>query len=292
MSYLLDILIVLLILASVFNGARRGIVQMVISFAGIIAAFLIASYVSNAADDYIYEKTVRPVIIGRLTEKTDEVIDEYNPYGIISETITEQEPAVSEEAAADMINGNSEGINNLLTNGEFHDKLIHVFNEYCRNLGASFKGVIPDDVIDESNVYLKENNPMPDDMLDFISFDSSKVSGMLEDNIIKPVFTDIVHTVIFIAVFIIVSMIFSIISKVTGIIRYIPGLNSINRLLGGILGTVYGLMWVIVSVLLLSIFIRLSGDGSSVINNGIVSQTRVFKHFYYAVLSYLGNIQI
>lgn len=68
MSYLLDLIIVLIIAITVFLSAKKGFVRTLIEVVGLIAAIIVAFTFSTPVADSVYDKFVEPKIISTVEE--------------------------------------------------------------------------------------------------------------------------------------------------------------------------------------------------------------------------------
>ena len=63
MSYILDAIIVLIVLITVFLSAKKGFVRTLIEVVGIVAAIFVAFTFSSPIADTVYDKMVEPIVV-------------------------------------------------------------------------------------------------------------------------------------------------------------------------------------------------------------------------------------
>lgn len=63
MGFILDLIIVAIVVLSVILAAKKGFVKSVFNIAGFVAAIILSLTFSAPISDYMYEKTIEPVVI-------------------------------------------------------------------------------------------------------------------------------------------------------------------------------------------------------------------------------------
>ena len=287
MNYALDIAAAAVIIICVCVGAYKGAIRTLISVAGYIAAFGLAVFVSNAADEYVYDSFVRPAVISAMETKAEELAEEYSSAEGLGRLLSENGIEVDDEQLEAILNNGEEYIR-VLTNEEFRGKLNNVFIGYCKMLTETFSGVIPEEIASEAERYIESIDEKNSIREDIISPERQSVTEIIEREIVRPVMMKTVHTVLFAVTFAAVSLVAAIISKAVGVMRKIPALKSADNTAGGLLGFLQGIFIDAALCLAVSIFVKLTADGNIRLNTEIISQTYIFKGFYSGTLFLLS----
>lgn len=291
MNYALDIAAAAAVVICVFAGAHRGAVRTLISALGYAAAFAAAVFVSNAADEYVYDTLVRPAVISAMETKADELADSYASEDAVKKLIEKSGTELSDEEvdALGKLLDSGEYLSEVLTNEEIRGKLNSVFVDYCRALTETFSGVLPDEITAEAERYIEsvgeKNSAAADTEAERLS-----VTEMIEAEIVRPVMMKTVNAVLFALTFAAVCLIASVISRTAGLIRKIPAVRSADGLAGGLLGLLQGVLLTFALCVLVSVFVKLTSGENPSLNADTIAQTYVFKHFYngiFYILSFL-----
>lgn len=291
MNYALDIAAAAAVVICVFAGAHRGAVRTLISALGYAAAFAAAVFVSNAADEYVYDTLVRPAVISAMETKADELADSYASEDAVKKLIEKSGTELSDEEADALgkLLDSGEYLSEVLTNEEIRGKLNSVFVDYCRALTETFSGVLPDEITAEAERYIEsldeKNSAAADTEAERLS-----VTEMIEAEIVRPVMMKTVNAVLFAFTFAAVCLIASVISRTAGLIRKIPAVRSADGLAGGLLGLLQGVLLTFALCVLVSVFVKLTSGENPSLNADTIAQTYVFKHFYngiFYILSFL-----
>jgi hypothetical protein len=284
LAHLLDFAALLIIAAITYYGHKKGIMRMILSIAGFALAASLAAFVSNSTYEYVYTNFVQPSVMAFIDEKAETIKDEFiTEYGINSLT----DPDDPENNAADD-EENEKMDDSLLTNDEIRGKLNSVYTEYCTKLTDSLSGVLPDEIKESAEEYLKS-----------YKFDSDEETGndiqiasteLIEKEIIRPVILKALKNVIFAVSFAVFCTVISVVMRLVGVVRRVSAIRKPDSFLGTLLGFLYSLLTVMVLSLLCSIFIKLTGDSNTVINSNVISETYLFRYIYsgtFTVLSFL-----
>ncbi len=76
--------------------------------------------------------------------------------------------------------------------------------------------------------------------------DITELSQRAADTIVKPIVITSVAAIVFVALFVIISIIIAIISKTLKLVNKIPLLGGVNKLLGGVIGALKGILIVLI----------------------------------------------
>lgn len=281
MNYVLDLVIIVLIIGCAAAGSRKGAVRMLITLAGYIAAVAAAIFVSNVASEYVYENLIKPSVISALESKSESLGDEYLSSGKLNEILEEKGIILSDEQLAS-IEENKEQYTELLNDEKIRESLNGMFTDYCKALTETFSGIVPEEIIEEAERYLKENNMEADRMITLVIQEKESVIKIIENEIVRPVMMKTVKFVLFAVTFAVVMILVSIISYAAKIIRRIPVVNSADSFLGTMLGLLQGLLYTAVANAGVSLFIKLTSDANEYLNTAVISETYVFGLLYNA----------
>lgn len=279
MNYALDIIAAAVIIIFVFVGSRKGAVKMLISLIGYIAAFAAAVFVSNAADDYVYDSFVKPVVMSAMETKAEELSKTYLTPESLGKILAENGAELDEEQL-DMLIAGGEAYEKVLTDEKFRDTLNSVFINYCQLLTDTFSGILPEEVVSGAEAYLNETDMENQRKLELLTTEKQSVTEIIEKEIVRPLMMKTVKTVLFAVTFGVVLIVFAVISKAAGLIRKIPGVRSADSFLGGLMGFIQSLLAIAVMCFAVSIFVKLTGGANEYINTETISETIAFKWLY------------
>lgn len=288
----MDIAAAAAVMICVFIGAHRGAVRTLISALGCIAAFAAAVFVSNAADEYVYDALVRPAVISAMETKADELADSYASEDAVKRLIGKSGTEMSDEEAdaLEKLLDGGEYLSEVLTNEEIRGKLNSVFVGYCQALTETFSGVLPDEITAEAERYIESIYEKKAAVSEDTEAERLSATEIIEAEIVRPVMMKTVNAVLFALTFAAVCLIASIISRAAGLIRKIPAVRSADGLAGGLLGLLQGVLLTSAICVLVSVFVKLTSGENPSLNADIIAQTYVFKHFYngiFYILSFL-----
>lgn len=111
--------------------------------------------------------------------------------------------------------------------------------------------------------------------LDEILTPSMESAAYLTDNLIKPLAVACLSLVIFLVVFMAVSIICSILTRALKIVNDVPIIGTANRFAGLAVGLVSGCIDIILLSFLISIIIVVTGDGVPLISSRTVAQSKI-----------------
>ncbi|MBP1560322.1 MAG: CvpA family protein [Oscillospiraceae bacterium] len=289
MKYLLDLIIAAAVIGCVYTGSRKGAVRMLISLAGYIAAIAAAVFVSNVATEYVYDTLVKPVVVSALESKADELGETYLSADRLEEKLAENGITLTKEQIKTVIDG-GEAYSEVLTDAEFRDTLNHMFTDYCRALTEAFSGVLPDEILTETDRYINETDMKAERKMQLMLEERQSVTEIIEREIVRPVMLKTVKTVLFVLTIGAVGIIFSIISRAARVIREIPVVKNADSFFGGVLGFLQGVLLIILMNIGVSVFIKLTSDANQYLSTAVISETMVFKRLYSATFLLISLI--
>lgn len=183
-THLLDIITLLTIIIITYSGYKKGVIRMILSLFGIIAAAAVAGFVSSSTYEYLYFHIMQPKVMEYIQAQSDEISEEFSP-----EKLLERYEIYTDE--------NSE---KNLTGNEISGKLNSIFKDYCSRLTKSLSGVLPDEILESAEKYLNKNST--EDVIN--KSDELSIVQIIESEIVRPVMLKTVKNAIFAIVFVVV----------------------------------------------------------------------------------------
>ncbi len=105
------------------------------------------------------------------------------------------------------------------------------------------------------------------------------VSHTLLDTLVAPLVLALMGLVLFFVLFGLLMVIVNILVAVLGKVFELPVLNGINRLLGGVVGVVNGILVCMIAAALLSLYAAVTADASSWVNTQTLQTTTLASFF-------------
>ncbi len=287
---ILDIGSALILIFSILNGRKKGAIRMLISAFGVIVAFVLAFFVSSASDQYIYEKFVQPRVIESIEDNirkaSEETINENTLTDILEVAGTMLTPDDAKEFRQIL-----EEDPELLTNDEFRDKLNSELIGYKDAVMASLSDILPESMMGKAeeifDKVISDSEYVPEI---FSHTEIAPAAETIERETVRPIAMDIVRTVMFFAVYILVMVIFSIVSWAVRAVHEIPVISGVDSIAGSILGIIRAAAYLIVICLVVRIVIQFNDDSGKYINSAEVSKTVLFKWIYYGIFFVMSLI--
>lgn len=105
------------------------------------------------------------------------------------------------------------------------------------------------------------------------------VSATVLDTLVAPLVLALLNMVMFFVLFGLLMVIVNVLVAVIGKIFELPVLSEINRVLGGVVGAVNGILVCMIAAALLSLYATVTADASSWVNSGILQSTTLASFF-------------
>lgn len=105
------------------------------------------------------------------------------------------------------------------------------------------------------------------------------VSHTVLDTLVEPLVLALLNMVIFFVLFALLMVIVNILVAMLGKVFELPVLSGINRLLGGVVGVVNGVLVCMLAAALLSLYATVTSDASSWVNTDILRSTTIASFF-------------
>lgn len=107
------------------------------------------------------------------------------------------------------------------------------------------------------------------------------------DNAISPIVTTFIQIIIFVILLVIFIFLSHFILNAINIVTHLPVIHQLDKLFGGILGIVEGIMLVFVLVLVLGVILLCTSHNTDIFSSNTIDSTFIFKYFYYLNPIYL-----
>jgi hypothetical protein len=104
--------------------------------------------------------------------------------------------------------------------------------------------------------------------------------NVISEKIVKPVALSSIKALIFLVIFVIISIILSFLVRALGFVNHIPVVGTLNKVLGFILGFTEAVIMILVFSALLGFVITITGNEIIAFNTITIEKTYLFKYFY------------
>lgn len=292
LSWALDIIIVLIILAVIFANSKKGVAKVLIIAIGYISATVLASVLSSVAAPPLYESIARQTNLiameavvknVNIIDAVKEIIDEQQ-YGFqidrdfVKKTLKTKEPEVFEETLYEHVIkriGNEEidktEFNTLLRKGfvakygkELNDRMpkyvLRNFEKEVLTKGS---------VLRELAVSLAQNSDT-----------YNEGAEILEDTFSRKPSTQVLQIFLYLIFFSIMMTMAGFISSVMQNKMFFNLRNSTDHLIGGILGILEAGATMVLLTFIAYLVVMLTGNELNFFNEEIIQKTKVFSLFY------------
>lgn len=105
------------------------------------------------------------------------------------------------------------------------------------------------------------------------------VSRTLLDTLVAPLVLALLNMVVFFVLFWLLMVIVNILTAALGRVTKLPVLNGVNRVLGGVVGAVNGVLLCMITAALLSLYATVTQDASSWVNTEVLRSTVLASFF-------------
>ena len=106
---------------------------------------------------------------------------------------------------------------------------------------------------------------------------ASSVAEIVSESIAKPLVITIIQLVLFIILFVVFKVLIGWLGKILNIVAKLPVLGSANKLVGGIVGLLKGVIIASIVCYVVIIILKVQPDGFAGINQKIVENTKIFN---------------
>ncbi len=124
-----------------------------------------------------------------------------------------------------------------------------------------------------------DGSKLADFVKDLTVLDHQKIAVAVVDGVVKEPVESLIALVLFLITFVLVVVVVAILVKVTGVLNTVPIIGGLNRILGALLGIVYGFGICYLLVILVAFFFLITGNWEFYSKN-IQSNTIFFSWLY------------
>ena len=224
MNWILDIVVVAVFVLSVIIGFKKGFIQSVVSLVSLLAALLVAFWMSSVVANGVYTTFVEPPIKEALVEAI----------GVPTDSLQ---------------------------------------GDFDRAMGA-----LPAFAVS----FMEENGITSSTLVEKLSsatFETAEqMATAIMKTVVQPAIFFLIRCIAFVILFIILLFLCKFLGKfLGGIIKHSP-FKKADKLLGGVLGAVKGLLWTVVIVTVIQMIVAFSAE-DALISQKTIEETKVVKVF-------------
>ncbi|NLP26666.1 MAG: CvpA family protein [Clostridiales bacterium] len=284
-----DAIIITLIFGLIYRNAKKGFVKSIMLIATYAIAVSLSLPISSLISNKIYDRHIREKSIEavestvtnfRIEREIKNIIDQSN-FGVeISEQeINEILSSTSDLTADEQIMGliRAKAGQGITRDNGFKDSLENnISNRITSRLGDEIPSFVARSVAETTT----KNKELFSDTVKVLASSPSESANFIEANYLKPVTVNVIRIVVFLILFTICSVVLSIVLVRLDKIATSAGVSKYDGLLGGIIGFVEAMIFIILVVFLVKLLITIS-DGTLVFfNNDTIERTKIFRLFY------------
>lgn len=281
-----DLMTVVVVIGCMVVSAKRGFLKTLIIIVGYLLACAGGFFVANKYADSIYDKYVS----GHCEEYVEENITDFNVRNQIREVLAQENIPVTftDQQIDEIVNKGgtvSDGVidflaeNKIPVTDEMADKIREKLSS--DSIVNNLDGKINKRAYNLLVEYNKISDNAIDDILEsLVLSDKKSIAQKLSDVVIKPIILKILKVLIFILVFLVIIIIVKIVAGLMGFVNKVPIAGGINRMLGGVLGFLQGILMLYVVALLLKLIIAVTSNDLMVINDATINAGNIFKEIY------------
>lgn len=284
-----DAIIITLIFGFIYRNAKKGFVKSVMLIATYAIAVSLSLPISSLISNKIYDRHIRDKSIEaveatvtnfRIEREIKNIIDQSN-FGVeISEQeINEILSSTSDLTVDEQIMGliRAKAGQGITRDNGFKDSLENnISNRITSRLGDEIPSFVARSVAETTT----KNKELFSDTVKVLASSPSESANFIEENYLKPITMNVIRIIVFLVLFVALSLVLSIfLARLDrGIVS--AGIGRFDGLLGGVIGFVEAMIFIILVVFLVNLLITIS-DGTLVFfNNETIEKTKVFKLFY------------
>ncbi len=285
-AWFYDVLLFAVIISYIVLGAKRGLLKSIILLAGYLVACIGGFFISKEFSPYLYDKFISERVNSMVFENIENfdatkeirLIIDNNEYCLyISDRYIEQIVSNNENLA--------DGLINLLKakNIPISEKDELDIREKLSSKGIlqSLKGKLNDDVYSFIEAYDKNtNNSVEKLLMRLVGDDKNSIAYELGEGVVKPVAIKVIQIILFVVSFFIIIFFVRLIAGLFKAVNSIPLAGGINKLLGGVLGFIQGIVVVYIAILIIKFIIAVTQNDLLFLNDNTIEETKFFKNLY------------
>lgn len=172
------------------------------------------------------------------------------------------------------------GLGNIILAQVISDKIMNSsLGNALKNIVKSIDEALPFIGLDENMLSQGDNTLLSDLVISLLKSGGNPGQSVL-DNIVKPVVLIPMRTIIFIVLFVVISILLSFVIKATSLINKIPLIGTLNEFLGAVMGLVHGVVVIFVIVIILNMIIALTENTLIFLNESTIDKSFIFSWIY------------
>ncbi len=290
MSLVYDLFCVLILAVSVVIGYRRGAVKTILLVLAFLIAALGAWYLSQAAAPTVYRAFVKDHVVSA-AEKS---LDQENLTGIVNRIIQNAAGTSDVELSGEELKTAAAKSGDLsenlaaLAKQKGYTGSQQVLAEQIQ-IGLNAKQVLLDSDTAENlpetvqDILEKSSDDIESDvravLVEAADGTTKSAAAAVEEHLLRTPIISLIRTILAIGIFVILLALLRILISFTGVINKVPFAGTINRLGGGVLGFVYGVVILMILASLVSLLIK-NGIAADYLNEKSAENTKIFQYFY------------
>ncbi len=139
---------------------------------------------------------------------------------------------------------------------------------------------IPDEFIDAGNLLgVEVETVVRTNMAESVKETADGIATTVSRDIARPIITSFIRVVLFIIIFVLVKLLIEWLGKILNIASHIPGLSSINKLLGGAVGLLRGMLTAAAICYAVVLIVDVRANGIFGITSKTVDESLIFSLF-------------
>lgn len=289
-----DALIIGLLLVFLYIGGRRGFMRSAI-FIALVALSIVVSWLgAEIASPIIYDNFIKEHITEALSKSSQET----NPTDVALEAITEGDYGVEMtdteldsilSASGDFFSNIAQEMKQSGAVSETDEIKAEVEESVIEKMLNSLLGnVVSKETLNEMLVSIEGTTDGVSNVLStFIGGNAEETARVTEEKIVAPIVKGILKILTWLLLMLVFRLIIRPVSDSFKFVNKIPLIGPINSLFGAILGAVEGIIFIYSLSLVVKLAVYLTEGSLMFINNQTISQTYIFKYFYYFDISTL-----
>lgn len=294
-----DILAVVLMGSLVYFGWKKGFLRTLFSIAGFALAFALATMVSTSATPVIYDSFVKPVVI----TAAERQLDSLDVVERIRQAVTASGAAIEETEIREILVSRPENLVEALS--AYMERSAEAAGEDVFPVEA-FKTALEGALEKANDIAIFDNLPEymvggrsegtyeePRGIESYIGLEAGLLketlgrlgesnraaSEYLEEEVFSANVQNIVSPVVFLLTFALACALFNGFSRLFKMVNRIPLVGPVNRVLGGILGGLQGIIILFIMGMVVNVLVIFTNNSLMIFNQATLAKTIIFKYF-------------
>lgn len=289
-----DALVIGILLICIYIGGKRGFLRSAVYVTLVILSIVVSFIGSEIAAPLIYDNLIKEQVVEGLSQSSNNTELETITFEAINEgdygvEVTDTEVSGILSAAGDLFENIANEIKKSGAIDDADEIKTEVEESVAEKMLTSLLGeYISDDSLTEMLVSIEGTADGVTNVLDvFIKGDKSETARVTEEQLVAPVIKGLIKILTWLLLMFLFSLFIKPISDSMKMFNKVPLLGPVNSFLGAILGIVQGIIASYAVALAVKLAVYLTEGTLMFINNETISQTYIFKSFYYLDISTL-----